>query len=254
METGIRILTGEDLNTTSTTQQETLGAVGATADGRRFRYAGVYGTSTTASGLLLVSAAVTSNSTGLAITAVGTGGQVSTNLNSNSRTLVVTNGVTSVTQDQFKDGFLDVVWSGGPFSVRIEGNTAAGSGGYITFLLAPGGLNSNAALVPGTDTVNVSASPYAAAIATKTISAPVGVTVCSFATSSTTLYGWLQTGGYCEVSATSGTKGNPAAQDLAGTAGFLKEIAAGDSETSSIVGTFKESEASSLAAVILSLL
>lgn len=252
METGVRILTGEDLNTTTTTKQETLGARGATADGRKFVYAGVYGTSAINSGLLLVSSALTSNSTGLAITAVGTGNQVATNLNPGSRQLVVTNGVTSVTQDEFADGYLDVLWSGGPFSVRINGNTAAGSGGYITFSLQDN-LSNVVALVPGTDTINVTASPFAKAIATETQSLPVGVTVTQFATSTTTVYGWLQTGGYAEVSATSGTKGYPVAQDLAGTAGFVAVIGSGVAETVPQIGIFKESESGSLAAVSLNI-
>jgi len=225
-----------------------------TADGRRFRYAGFGGTATINAGLLLVTAAKTANSNALAITAAGTGGQVAANFNFGSRTLVVTNGATAVTQDQFADGYLEVLWSGGPFAVRIEGNTAAAGAGYITLQLAPGGLMNAAALVAGTDTVNLTANPFSAVNASLTQANPAGVTVVQVAnTASVTNYGWIQTEGHVMVSATSGTKGYPVTQDLAGTAGFVANTGAGASETVPQIGVFKESAANSVAPVELNL-
>lgn len=250
MESGVRILTAEDLKDLTPAKQETFGAVGMSADGRRYRYAGFGGTSTINAGLLVVAAAKTTNSNNLAITAVGTGGQVSANLLTNSRTLVVTNGATSVTQDQFADGYVEVLWSGGAFAVRINGNTAAGNGGFITLSLQDPLLN-NAALVPGTDTVNLTANPYAAVIPSLTQSAPLGVTVVQVAnTASVTNYGWIQTNGHAIVSATSAVKGQGITQDQAGTAGYLKTSSA---FTDASVGTAKESAANSTASVELDL-
>jgi len=250
METGIRVLTATDINTVTPTKQDTLGAVGATADGRRFRYVGFAGTSTVNAGLVLVSAAKTANSNALAVTAVGTGGQTTANLAAGSTTLVVTNGVTSVTQDQFADGFVEVLWSGGDFCVRINGNTAAGSGGYITLSLATP-LQANAALVAGVDTVNLTASPYAAATSTTTKSAPLGVTVVQVVNTATVSnYGWVQSGGHAFVSATTATKGQAVTQDTAGTAGYIMSTAAA---TDYPIGVAKESAANTSAAIELNL-
>lgn len=254
MEVGTRLLTSSDLQTLTTSKTETYGAVGATADGRRARYVGFGGTATINAGLLCVTAAKSANSNALAITATGTGGQVAANLLAGSRTLVVTNGATSVTADQFADGYLEVLWSGGNFTVRIEGNTAAGNAGYITLLLAPSGLLNNAALVPGTDTVNLTAHPYSAVQPSLTQANVAGATIAQVVNTATvTNYGWVQTGGHMLLSATSGTKGYPVTQDLSGTAGYVANQAAGAAETVPILGTFKESAANTAAAVELNL-
>jgi hypothetical protein len=251
MESGIRLLTSTDLNTVTTSKTETYGAVGLVPDGRRFRYAGFGGTATINAGLLVVAAAKTANSNALAVTAVGTGGQVTANLALGSKTLVVTNGATAVTQDQFADGYLEVLWSGGVFAVRIDGNTAAANAGYITLQLAPGGLQNTTALVAGTDTVNLTASPYAAVVPSLTQSAPVGVTIVQAPnTASVTNYGWVQTNGHAIVSATSAVKGQGITQDQAGTAGYLKTTSAA---TDASVGIAKESSANSAASVELDL-
>lgn len=248
MQTGPRYLTSSDLDTYSVTAQDELGALGITEDGRRFRYVKFGGTSTIAPGLLVVGPAAPANSTGLAITAVGTGGQISANLQAGSRQLVVTNGSTSVTQDQFQ--YLRITNTDGEYLLRVEGNSAAGNGEYVTVLLSdplPQGITT---LVPGTDTVSLVVSQYNGVTPSTTGNAPVGVTVNKIAnTASVTYYGWVQSGGAAVVKATTATIGLGVAQDLAGTAGYVIVTAA----TTGNIGWAKTTAASNTALVELNI-
>lgn len=203
MDTGIRTLAEQDINTVSTTKQTQYGAVGVTADGRRYRYCGFGGTSTIGPGLVVVASTTTAAFQGLAITAVGTGGQVTGNLAAGSTQLILTNGSTSVTQDQFAEGYLELLVGGasgsGSYSVKIRGNSAAGNAGYITVYLAEA-LRNTTALVPGTDTANLNTSVYSAVNTSSTAAVPVGVTVMPVPnTSSVSYYGWVQSAGPCDV-------------------------------------------------------
>ena len=203
MDTGVRILSEQDITETSTTKQVQLGAVGATEDGRQFRYVSYGGTTTIVPGVLLQAAVGATNSTGLAITATTvatTPAQTTASLTAGSNFLVLTNGSTQVTQDEFAEGFLEVVQTSGsnegPIKYRILGNTAAtASTGYITVYLAEK-LRNAQVLVPGTDTANIWASPYALPIITTTVNLPIGLTVNQIVNSATvTNYGWVQTKG-----------------------------------------------------------
>lgn len=251
MESGVRQLTLTDLNTFTTTKQEQLGAIGMTPDGRTFRYVTFGGTSTINPGLLLVGPAAPTNSTALAITAVGTGGQIAGNLTANSQALVVTNGATAVTQDQFQ--FLEIMVGGTLplYSLRLSGNTAAAATtGYITLTLRDPLPQNITTLVPGTDTVNLVLSKFNGPTASTTGNAPVGVT-CNVVpnTASVTNYGWVQSKGHAIVKATTGTIGLGVAQDQAGTAGYVINSAA----TTGNIGWFKASASSGNASVELSI-
>lgn len=201
METGIRTLTLQDISQLATTKQEVYGAEGVTADGRHFRYAGFGGTSTIAPGLVMVAPAATAGYQGLAITAVGTGGQVASNLTKNSLQIVLTNGSTAITQDQFAEGYLEVIQTSGtnegPIVYRVRGNTAAGNAATFTvFLHQTEPLRNPETLVAGTDTVNLVVSPYNGVAASATANQVVGVTVVQVPNTSTvTNYGWIQTRG-----------------------------------------------------------
>lgn len=249
METGPRLLTNSDLNTFNTVASEQLGAMGTTEDGRRFRYVKFGGTSTIKAGLLCVGPAAPANSTGLAITATGTSAQVAGNLVAGSRNLVVTNGSTSVTANQF-DAIAINSSADGYYVLRLNGHTAAGSGGYIIMSLAdplPQGVTT---LVPGTDTVDMLLAKYNGVAPSTTGNAPVGVTVNAVPnTASVTNYGWVQSGGLAKVAATTATIGLGVAQDQAGTAGYVIITAA----TTGNVGWAKTSAASSAAVVDLNI-
>lgn len=204
MDTGTRQLAEQDINTVSATRQTQLGAAGTTADGRRYRYVGFSGTTTIASNQLVVASAVTAGYQGLTITATGTGGQVAANLATGSSQLVVTNGATAITQDQFAEGFLEVlVGAAGvtsSYTYKIKGNTAdaVGSATITIFLSEP--TRHTTALVPGTDTVNLNVSPFAAVGPSATANVPVGFTVMPVPNTATvTNYGWVLTNGYTDV-------------------------------------------------------
>lgn len=208
MQDGIRTLTEIDLQSTSATQTTQLGAFGGTEDGRFFRFA-LNGGTAVAAGKLVVAAPVTANSTALVIPA-----QAATNLVVNSRQLIVTNGATAVTQDQFAEGFIEVLGTGGGYTVRIANHTAAANGGAITLTL---GDPLPVAVVAGTNTVNITASPYSGVVASTTASLPVGVVRTALPAG---YYGWLQTSGHALVAATGAVvKGAGIAQDQATTAG-----------------------------------
>jgi hypothetical protein len=198
MESGVRQLTATDLNQLTTTKQEAYGTIGATSDGRMFRYVGFGGTSTIAPGLLTVSAVLVANYQSLAITAVGTSGQVAANLLAGSFTLIVTNGATAVTQDQFAEGYLEVKQTSGtaqgPVLYKVRGNSAAAASGAITVILdGREPLRNTQTLVAGTDTVNLVANPFSAVAASTTLNAAAGWTIVQVPNSATvTNYGWVQ--------------------------------------------------------------
>jgi hypothetical protein len=207
MQDGIRVLTETDLNVLTTTKQTQYGAIGVTADGRKFRYVSFGGTATIAPGLFVQTPALTANYQALAITASGTGGQVASNYAGSQSTLgqiVITNGVTAVTQDQFAEGFLDVIVGGlaadtGHYTYRIKGNTAAANGGYITVYLAEV-FRHTTALVPGTDTANLRISGFSGVVSSTTAAMTAGLTHLPVPnTASVTNYGWVQSYGDCAV-------------------------------------------------------
>lgn len=204
METGIRTLTETDLSVLTSTKQTQYGAVGVTSDGRRYRYVSFGGTATVASNQLVVAAAVTAAYQGLAIPAVGTTGQITANLATGSTQIVITNGATTITQDQFAEGFIEVlVGAAGvtsSYTYRVKGNTADATGSLpITVFLAEPTRHTTA-LVAGTDTVNLNISPYSTVGTSATANLPVGFTIMPVPnTASVTNYGWVLTSGYTDV-------------------------------------------------------
>lgn len=250
MESGVRQLVSADLNTFATTQQEDFGTCGQTKDGRIFRYVAFGGTATIKAGMLCVGPAAPANSTGLAITATGTGGQVAGNLAAGSKTLVVTNGATTVTANEFQ--YLEIVSSADQtYSLRIAGHTSAtATTGFVTLSLAdplPQGITT---LIPGTDTVNLVLSQYNGVGPSLTGNAPVGVTTNVVPnTASVTNYGWVQSGGKAMVKATTATLGLGIAQDQSGTAGYVIITAA----TTGNIGWAKASATGSAASVVLNI-
>jgi hypothetical protein len=251
MESGARQITAVDLNTFTTTPMEDLGTLGLTKEGRYFRYVAFGGTSTIKAGMLCVGPAAPANSTGLAITAttVAAGGQLAANLVVGSKTLVVTNGATAVTANQFQ--YLEIISSADQtYSLRIAGHTSAGASGYVVVSLADPIPQGATTLIPGTDTVNLVLSQYNGVAPSLTGNAPVGVTTNVVPnTASVTNYGWVQSGGKAMVKATTATIGLGIAQDLAGTAGYVIIAAA----TTGNIGWAKASATGSAASVVLNI-
>lgn len=205
MENGPRLLTEQDINALSTNKQVEYGAVGMTADGRIYRYVGYGGTSTIAPGQLLIAPAYTTNYVGLAITATTvstTPAQTTASLTAGSNFLVLTNGSTAITQDQFAEGYLAVNQtsgtSNGPLVYKILGNTAAAaSTGYVTvYLVEAEGLRNASVLTPGTDTATLYVGPWNGVNSSSTAGRVVGVSPIQVVnTSAITNYGWIQTYG-----------------------------------------------------------
>lgn len=251
MQSGVRQLTYTDLETYYTTQQEQLGAIGQTSDGRTFKYVKFGGTATINPGLVLVGPAAPANSTALAITATGTGGQVASNLVAGSTTLVITNGSTAVTANEFQ--YVEIMVGGTLplYSIAISGHSAAAaSTGYVTLQLDDPLPQNITTLVPGTDTVNLVVSKFNGPTASLTGNAPVGVTVNVIPNTSTvTNYGWVQTNGHAIVKATTATIGLGIAPDEAGTAGYVIISAA----TTGNIGFAKASASSGNASVELNI-
>jgi hypothetical protein len=271
MQNGPRFLTQADINQLTllnpsnvpanqpTALHDEYGSLGQTEDGRLYRFVKFAGTSTIQPGLLLTAPATPANALGLVIpastaqpnnTAIGNGTTGGNALAAGSTSFVVTNGTTTVTQDEFQ--FVEIlVAAGGTYNLKLRGNTAATSGQPITLYLAtdeplPPNITT---LIPGSDTVNLRYSNWNQPTATLTAGSPVGVTVVSVPQSSTASYGgWVQVKGRSYVQSTSGTAGYPAAQDRSGTAGFLINSTGA---TEPQLGIFVYSEASSAATVNL---
>lgn len=211
MDTGIRTLAEQDISVLSPTQLTQLGAMGATADGRKYRYVSFGGTTTIAPGLLVTAAALTANYQAMAITAttVTAATQVTANLALGAMQLVLTNSTsTAITANQFAEGYVDIIVGGAAadtahYTYKVRGNTAAGAGNvtatYCTVYLAEP-LRNTTNLVPGTDTANLRINDWAAVNTSTTAALPVGLTVMPVPnTASVTNYGWVQTYGDCAV-------------------------------------------------------
>lgn len=234
----------------STQQLMPLGAVvydpkdqGRTA----YRYVQFGGTATINPGLLLVSAAAPSNSTGLALPTSNTAAQLAAG--STQGSIIVTNGATTVNANQFQDGDLEILGSGAIERYRILGNSQDATGSLPLAVRFDGPLRNTAALVAGTNTVNLRQSPSLNPVASLTAALPIGVTIMPVPnTAAITYFGWVQIAGMAFVQATSATKGQPLVQDTAGTAGYLMNNAA---STTSVVAIAKESQSGSLVSALL---
>lgn len=255
MQNGPRFLTDADINTIQlytamspgagpgawtpgfNTDPRELGYDGVTANGRRYRWMLIGGTSTVTPGTLMTAPAQPANSTGLAIptaqpanTATGSGPTGTSALASGSLSFNVTNGVTAVTADEFAGGFVDVLQTSGtnpgPTTYQLKGNTAAANGGAITLYLAEPLQQGAGALVAATDTVNLRYNTYFNVVASATLAQPVGiVTVQVPNTASAQYYAWVQTGGQVEGVATDNITAFDAVTQSTADAGWVQAIA-----------------------------
>lgn len=251
MESGVRQLTGTDINTVTATKQDELGALGSTSDGRLYRYVGFGYTSTYTSylpGWLMIAQPAPANSTALAITAAGTGGQVTANLQAGSTQLVLTNSSTAVWQDEFSYLQLMIGGSGatGAYNFKLRGNTAAvATTGYITCYLKDPLPANVVQLIPGTDTASLRVNPWDWVVPSATEGKAIGVTQCPTSTlptaaksstnATTGSYGWVQSQGYASVYATSGTLGYPVGQDVTNLGAVINKSSGTTTEE---IGTF----------------
>lgn len=213
METGIRTLTSSDIRTTASTQLDTLGAVGATADGRVFRYAKA-GASNLAAGKLLVNADLDSNVTNQTVAAAAAIGATSVTMNVGG----------AVTADAYKDGYLTVNDATGEgITYAVDGNTS-GSSTVVVTLKEP----LQVALVASTSEVTLKKNTWDSVVISATDQAdqPVGVSNTAVTAA---YYFWCQTRGECAVLADEAVAKGLALTIGTGTAGAVEALdAAGE--------------------------
>lgn len=174
-------LSARDLYTSSAEKQHTLGQKGEDKLGRKFRYV-------RAGGVALVVGNVLQESvrdvqfTGLAVPAAEAIGET---------TIVITNGTTTTTADQFRGGIAVVSESTGiGQQFVIAGNTVATSGAALTVTLE----DSVRVALTTSSKVTLKMSPYMDVIVSPTSRSgkTVGGAIYPIAINQ---YGWIQTGG-----------------------------------------------------------
>ncbi len=176
------VITARDLYSSSAEKQQTLGAKGEDKLGRRFRYVKA-GAVALVAGNVLQSPARDTQFTGLAVpTAVAIG----------ATTLVLTNGTTTTTADQFKGGIAVVSESTGiGQQFIIAGNTVATSGAALTVTLE----DSVRVALSTSSKVTLYMNAYNGVIVSPTTRTgkTVGGAIYPIAAGE---YGWIQTGGH----------------------------------------------------------
>lgn len=222
MESGFRQLTSTDLKVTTSTNTETLGAVGATADGRMFRYVKADASGGLAAGKLGVAPAIVAN-------------HVNRSLGSSSNTAVgstvvtVAVGATAVTTDQYAGGYLVVRdGAGAGQCLRVNGNTSSAGSTDITVSLVDPVATALSTSTSKVDLIN----PFNGVVASTTLSQAVGVAPVTLAAG---YYGWVQTKGVASALADGIiTKGYGIVQSTSVAGAFM--ISAGNAATSQVCG------------------
>jgi hypothetical protein len=207
METGIRSLTSTDLNVTTSTNQETLGAVGVTADGRKFRYVQSDAVAGLGAGLIGVAPAQDPNTIGCSLSA--------TSLEAVGTQVVTVDVGGAVATDQLAGGYLVVRSGAGEGAAyRINGNTqTAGAGACQVTLFDAVSI----ALDSATTVVDL-VNTFSGVIASTTAGVPVGAAQVDFAPG---YYGWVQTSGFAAVLNDGGWVAGDSLEQSTGVAGAL---------------------------------
>lgn len=175
-------IVGQDLYTSSSTQQHVLGSYAETPDGRGFRYCKNGGTALVPGKLYQSRAEDTTNFQNLTAAT-----------NSVGDTTVTTTSTVTLTANQLAGGYLVIesATTGAGQTYKIKSHPAA-SGAVVTFTLE----DPIRVATTGTVNIDVHPHPYDAVIVTPTTStsASVGFAVHAVAANE---YGWLQTHGPC---------------------------------------------------------
>lgn len=180
----IREITVQDVRTESETQQESLGAIAQTPDGRQYRYCKA-GAVALDPGKLVVNADEVANHVNIAVASAAAVG---------AEEITVTLGATAATADQYKDGYITINDAAGEgISYLIAGHPAADASASLTVKLAEPvkvalTTSSEASLHVPFGGVVISVSDQA--------DMPVGVPNIGVTAS---YYFWAQTRGFCAV-------------------------------------------------------
>lgn len=180
----VREISAQDVRTESSTQQEQLGAIAQTPDGRQFRYV-KNGAVALSPGKLVVCADETANHVNIAVASAAAVG---------AEEITVTLGATAATADQYKDGYITINDAAGEgISYLITGHPAADASASLTVKLA------EPVKVALTTSSEASLhSPWSGVIVSVAdqVDMPVGVPNVAITAS---YYGWVQTRGFCSV-------------------------------------------------------
>lgn len=186
---GVPVIYGIDPHSEETVPSHQLGAIGVTADGRKFRYARA-GTSALVAGDLVQSPAEATGNQSRIVAAAAIGA-----------TSITTTDTVTVTANEYANGYVIVTGeasTGTGYIYRIKSHPAA-TAAVVTLTLA----EPIKVALTATTQVDLVKNPYEGVIqwpVTQT-GAPVGVARTALAASS---YGWIQTGGAAGVLTTGG--------------------------------------------------
>ena len=176
----------QDFRSISSTKEHTLGVLGETIDGRKYRYS-LAGGATLAPGKVAVNADLVALHTNIAVGAAAAIG---------AKTVTVTLGATAMTESQYQDGYLTVNDATGEgINYLINNNPAAdASASAVISLAEPVAV----ALVAATSEVTLKVNTYSGIVisAADQVDQAVGVPNVSITNA---YYGWVQTHGECPV-------------------------------------------------------
>jgi hypothetical protein len=225
----VQIMATDIFTTSLGTPQHDVGALAYTADGRKFRYVGVYPSSGGATGvptgatlvagnLLQASPQLTThqNLTPSAATAVG------------DTTLTVTLGATAAYANQYAGGYMCVsTGPGNGYAYLIKSHPAAALSATLTLTLS----DAIKVVTSTASRMDLIQNPYLGVIQNPTTAtgAPVGVAVnpIAAATDGTINYGWVQSFGVCSGLVRTTTAIGGAYMPSVTTAGSMETATAG---------------------------
>ena len=195
-------LSDEEIYNDDSTAVLSVGQRVETPNGRTFRYALAGGTALVA-GLLQQSSTQGGDTANDTLT-------IATSVSVNDTSVAITNGTTTWTLDELKDGALIIerVEETGSHYYRIGGNTAEAAGSAaMTITLTPG-VKFNEALTAGTAVVQIAPSPWSKVIVFPVTPSglPAGFAMVAVTAAQ---HGYLQTHGFGAVKMDSGGTGTP---------------------------------------------
>lgn len=226
---GVEIFATDIWSTALGTPQHDIGSLGFSADGRKFRYVGVYpsaggatgvptGASLVSGNLIQSSPQITThqNLTPSAATAVG------------DTTLTVTLGGTAAYANQYAGGYMCVsTGPGNGYAYLVKSHPAAGSGATLALTLS----DAIKVVTSTASRMDLIQNPYLGVIQNPTTAtgAPVGVAVNAIAaaTDGTINYGWVQSFGVCSGLVRTTTAIGAAYMPSVTTAGSMETATAG---------------------------
>lgn len=216
---GIQIF-GSDTRTAGATQLHKLGQLGATADGRRYRYT-ENGAVALVAGQLCVATDITTAHEDLAVNTAAVG----------DKTLTVTLGATAIVANDYDGGYVFVVdETGQGINYLIDSApVTASTGDVIIELHEPIAT----AFVADT-TVTLYRNPYKEVVISDGTQADFPVGVPNFAIPADE-FGWLQTGGMCSILVD--TNDTVAGQPITIGAAVSGAVETHDAATEVVVGT-----------------